>query len=241
MYIGGSIMEQHLVYIVTLDDCVYVGRTNDIKRRMSEHGYPPNWFVLEFTTKEEILACEGKWAKYFSGLGVTLLNISNDFSEGILNHSEETKKYLSEIQKGKPKPGTAQKIKELWKTPEYRALMKLRPKPSNLFKPGQPSPRKGGHREDLTKEGLESLRENGKRTTEHNRETWKNPEVRRRRSEAISKANMGHVAYNRLPDKVVGDVLRLYSSNFTKTKIAITLGISESSVYTIIKNKRYST
>jgi hypothetical protein len=228
-------MEQHLVYVITFDDCVYVGRTNDIKRRMSEHGYPPDWFILEFTTKEEVLGCEGKWAKYFSEeLGVELLNIADDFSEGILNHSEETKKYLSKLQKGIPKPKQSEAMKQVWQTPEYRALMKLRPKPSNLFQPGQPSPRKGGHREDLTQEGLESIREHGKRTTEYNRKTWKDPEVRRKRIEGISKANKGHIPYNKTPQYVEDRIIELHKQGRSKKEIMSILGVGDNTVYDIL-------
>lgn len=148
------------IYAVIFEDAVYVGRTNDIERRMFEHGYPPFWAILETITKELVKQAEAKWAKYYIEQGVELLNKANNFEHGKLTHSEETKRLLSEQQLGKHKLGTASKLKLLWQDPTYRTMiLASRPKQNKgQFKQGITSSRKGGHREDIPPEVRERMR-----------------------------------------------------------------------------------
>jgi len=68
-------MDRRFIYFISCDDCGYVGRTKDIRHRMSCHGQPPTWAILETVDGEHRAAQrEAFWKKHFESLGVRLLN-----------------------------------------------------------------------------------------------------------------------------------------------------------------------
>jgi hypothetical protein len=68
-------MEERFVYFISCGDCGYVGRTKDIRHRMSQHGQPPIWAILETVEGEKRGAeQEAHWKRHFESLGVKLLN-----------------------------------------------------------------------------------------------------------------------------------------------------------------------
>jgi len=68
-------MVEYAIYFISCGDCGYVGRTKDIRHRMSQHGQPPTWAILETAEGEERSAeRERFWKRYFESLGVRLLN-----------------------------------------------------------------------------------------------------------------------------------------------------------------------
>jgi hypothetical protein len=235
--------ELHSIYGVILEEGIYVGRTNNIPRRMSEHGYPPNWVVFEVVEKQLARVTEAKWAKKLSEMGITLLNIADNFSNsgGVLTHGESTRKLLSEKQKGIPRPEHSQRMKEVWKTPEYRALMKLRPLPSNLFQPGCPSPRKGGHREDISPEVRERMRINAKKRNDEKGNPRQGVVVTQKTRDKISKANKGRAPHNKHNQEICDKVVLLRNEGKTYKEIRKILEISEASAYEIFQREKKKT
>ena len=92
---------------------------------------------------------------------------------------------------------TSEFMKALWKDPEYREKMRNRPKSSTCFKSGYNSPRKGGHREDISFEVRQKMRKNA---IQRNKE-FGNPRqgvmISQETKDKISKANRGRVAWNK--------------------------------------------
>jgi group I intron endonuclease len=82
-------------------------------------------------------------------------------------------------------------MKRIWKDPEYRAKMKLRPKPSNLFQPGYASPKKGGHREDISPEVRKQMSDKAKKYNEEHGNPRQGAIVSQTTRDKISRANKG--------------------------------------------------
>ncbi len=73
-------MDRRMIYCIFVGtpgqfESVYVGRTKNLRRRMTQHGHPPFWGVLE-TIEGFELACsrEEYWVQHFEALGVEVLN-----------------------------------------------------------------------------------------------------------------------------------------------------------------------
>jgi hypothetical protein len=68
-------MVRYDIYFISCGDCGYVGRTNNVRRRMCQHGQPPIWAILETVDGEDRSAeRERFWKRYFESHGVVLLN-----------------------------------------------------------------------------------------------------------------------------------------------------------------------
>ena len=84
-------------------DPVYVGSTNNVKRRMKEHrrvrGEKPSYRILEEGYVGRFLA-EEKWIKHYQDMGYLLSNKAQFFG-GRSSHSAATRALISAQQKGK--------------------------------------------------------------------------------------------------------------------------------------------
>lgn len=89
------------VYIIFADDSVYIGRTDDLIRRMRAHDMLYcDWAVLETTDSLNVRKAEAKWVKHFIDLGVKVLNLDDTCRDGNLGHSEATRRKISHSLKG---------------------------------------------------------------------------------------------------------------------------------------------
>lgn len=136
---------------------IYVGKTVSIYRRMKEHrcnfGDWPVFKILATGIRSSWQKAERKW---IAELKPPLNLSSGGFGGRPLAPSTRTKLSISGRAK---KPGTSSALKKLWQDPEYRSMMiEVHRKPnSGQFKKGYNSPRKGGHREDLSVKARQSI------------------------------------------------------------------------------------
>jgi hypothetical protein len=70
-----------VIYCVFCGDSVYIGRSNNIRQRMVQHGHPPFWAILETIEDENQEEADRRgeeretfWTKQFESFGVVLLN-----------------------------------------------------------------------------------------------------------------------------------------------------------------------
>jgi hypothetical protein len=95
---------------------IYVGKTNDVPRRLREHkrklGFAPRHDVLEVCDDDGWPEAEARWTRHYQDLGFDLLNRMVGDAQGVQTHSESTRTLLSTKGKGKPKPpGFGDKIR----------------------------------------------------------------------------------------------------------------------------------
>ena len=159
----------------------YVGKTRNVYRRMKEHRHRlldrwPMFCILEVGIGYGWEQAERKWIRKFRH---QLKNISpGGYGRDFLPESSRRK--LSLKLKGRPKPESfRQKLKRNWRLGVYAD--RVVPKNAGQFKPGYSSPRKGGHREDLSEKSRKRIsekvscslignrRNTGKRWTEEQR------------------------------------------------------------------------
>lgn len=111
----------------------YVGKSHDPKRRMNEHrrvlGYRPEYIILE-QCGDQWREAEQRWIEHYHLVGANLINrmVAGSGCESL---SAESRRKISEAQKGKPKPdGFGEKLSAVSKgqprnwSPEGEARVK---------------------------------------------------------------------------------------------------------------------
>jgi hypothetical protein len=107
-------MPERFVYVIFAGFSVYIGRTDDVIRRMSEHKMLYcDWAILETTDSQSIRKREAHWMKHFLGLGCHVLNHDKEVNEtGVLAHTEETKARIARSMTGKKFPPRSLEYRE---------------------------------------------------------------------------------------------------------------------------------
>lgn len=102
------------IYIIFARDKIYIGRTQDVIRRMYEHGMLYcDWAVLEITTNTEVRKREAFWVEHFLRLGCEILNRDKEvLPTGVLAHTEETKARIARSMTGKRFPPRSKEYRE---------------------------------------------------------------------------------------------------------------------------------
>lgn len=184
-------------------DRIYVGLTNNERRRMKEHRRergPIAYEVLETcSTLEDARLAEVKWIQDSLRSGMQLQNRITWLADGTFGASEETREKLSRVSRGKPKPpGFGAKLSAITKgrphqlSPEVRANMAR-----TQFKPGagrfadKPAEEQQRLRE-IRRRNWDSIpaEERSRRAIERNRAAWskRSPEERAAIGRRISEA-----------------------------------------------------
>jgi len=157
----------------------YVGKGHD--RRAFRKGSPPIERVLiqEFPDNASALEAEKFLIAYYGrkDLGTGILRNRTDGGDGL----------------------SSEEVKRLWQKPEHRAMMcKANRKPnSGQFKKGAISPRRGGHREDLTLETRTAIAKKVSKSLEGNKRRLGIPHTEAAKRQMRLNAAGGKTTHNR--------------------------------------------
>lgn len=134
-------------------------------------------------------------------------------------------------------------MKQLWKVPEYVELQKaVRPRyNSGQFKKGYTSPRKGGHREDISPKVRKLMSEKAKKHNDEIGNPRKGAVVDQITREKISAANKGREAYNKCNEEIRNQIVKLRSIGHSQTKIAAIVGVTQPCVSDILIQNGFRT
>lgn len=131
----------------------------------------------------------------------------------------------------------SERMKEVWTRPEYRAKMRNRPKPSNLFKRGYSSPRKGGHREDISLERRQEMSRKAREWQVVNGNPRQGICHSQQTKDKISASNRGKTPHNKHSDETCAKAVNLCASDISQDEVSKMLGISQSSVSEILRKE----
>ncbi|SRR6266436_3083799 len=187
---------------------IYVGSTNDLKRRLKEHkkvlGYKPQVQVLETGVGVSRNDAESKWIKLYRRINPALSNKLTDTFGGRWVQTQASREHWSMIKKGKKKPdGWGERIGAVTRgkphdwTPEGREAAA-----KTQFKPGR---KRTAQEDEKLYEGIRIMwdaiphDQRSKMATARNNDAWaqRSPEERSAIGKKIAKARERNLSQER--------------------------------------------